>query len=169
MGLNINTPVICLTDIPLDKISKHTEKYGKFGIGLSKDWAIKNGAQPVIYVDKDNMGFGKCLKILLKNLGPVDNLDNPAVRAVLIYIIPLLKDLKDYEEREWRILASLTEDDDYLNFNKKDIRLIVVPRNKIGDLYIKLKEIFAGRNWQKDITFAIVPYEDLEKLMGKNT
>lgn len=47
-------PMVCFCDIPLKSIvdvkNKHTEDYGKFGIGLNKEqWGINNGINPILY------------------------------------------------------------------------------------------------------------------------
>ncbi|WP_316674981.1 abortive infection system antitoxin AbiGi family protein [uncultured Tolumonas sp.] len=42
-------PMVCFCDIPISRISEHTRFYGEYGIGLSKDWAIRNNLHPVIY------------------------------------------------------------------------------------------------------------------------
>ena len=34
-------PMMCLCDIPLSEMINHIKNYGRFGIGLSKDWANK--------------------------------------------------------------------------------------------------------------------------------
>ncbi|MES2486393.1 MAG: abortive infection system antitoxin AbiGi family protein [Bacteroidota bacterium] len=52
MGLYI--PMISFCDIPLKTIS-HKTKYGKYGIGMSKDWAIRNGLNPVFYLEKNSL------------------------------------------------------------------------------------------------------------------
>ena len=43
-------PMKCFCDIPLSQISEHTKKYGKYGIGLTKNWAMRNGVSPIIYL-----------------------------------------------------------------------------------------------------------------------
>jgi len=40
----------CFCDIPLGLIKKHLFSYGKYGIGISKDFSKKNGISPVLYV-----------------------------------------------------------------------------------------------------------------------
>lgn len=47
-------PMICFCDIPLKNVSQNTA-YGKFGIGMSRDWAKKNGLNPVFYFEKESL------------------------------------------------------------------------------------------------------------------
>lgn len=42
--------ITCYCDIPLDALGLHIEKYGCFGLSLKKDYLIKYGARPVLYV-----------------------------------------------------------------------------------------------------------------------
>ena len=42
-------PMSCFCDIPLSRISEHTNFYGSYGIGLTKDWGMKNELNPVVY------------------------------------------------------------------------------------------------------------------------
>lgn len=46
----IATPMVCFCDIPLKFISQnHTERYGGYGLGFTKEWAIENKVSPILY------------------------------------------------------------------------------------------------------------------------
>ena len=36
-------PMTCFCDLPMSHIASHLEFYGSYGLGLSKEWGIKNG------------------------------------------------------------------------------------------------------------------------------
>lgn len=158
------TPIVCFTDIPLDKIGNHVNNYGKFGIGVSKDWATNKGAQPVIYIDKNNMGFSKGLRRLFELTG-----ENTALKFSMVYIFPLLKNIQFYEEREWRILYDTDQSngDGYYSFERDDIKVVVAPKAYIKEVHNKIRDIFKKKYGDEDIPFAIIPFEDIEKLTGK--
>lgn len=42
-------PMTCFCDIPLSHVRRHTNTYGKYAIGLSKSWGMKNQINPIIY------------------------------------------------------------------------------------------------------------------------
>jgi len=42
-------PMVCFCDIPISRISEHVGFYGSYGIGLTKQWGIKNNLNPVFY------------------------------------------------------------------------------------------------------------------------
>lgn len=42
-------PMCCFCDIPLSRLSEHTDYYGNYGVGLTKDWGIRNKLNPVVY------------------------------------------------------------------------------------------------------------------------
>ncbi len=48
-------PVVCFCDIPLARISDHVSFYGKYGIGMSKKWALRKGLNPVIYLSEKSL------------------------------------------------------------------------------------------------------------------
>ncbi|MGC0956936.1 abortive infection system antitoxin AbiGi family protein [Pantoea agglomerans] len=54
---NFGIPMISFCDIRLTQLTQHTESYGHYGIGLSKDWANENGLNPVIYMSKQSAVF----------------------------------------------------------------------------------------------------------------
>lgn len=43
-------PAVCFCDIPISRIGDHIGFYGRYGLGLSKAWALKNGLNPVFYI-----------------------------------------------------------------------------------------------------------------------
>ncbi len=57
-------PMISFCDIPLSDSTQHFAAYGRYGIGLSKAWAVANGVNPVIYVDKNSL-FACCVQELI--------------------------------------------------------------------------------------------------------
>ncbi|WP_020585675.1 abortive infection system antitoxin AbiGi family protein [Desulfobacter curvatus] len=62
---NAAHPMVSFCDIPLSNSQQHFSAYGKFGIGLSKEWAKKNGINPVIYIDEKSL-FSQCISNLIK-------------------------------------------------------------------------------------------------------
>lgn len=53
VGLNVLAfPMVCFCDIPVERhrILPHIGRYGRYGIGLSKEWGIRKGVQPVHYL-----------------------------------------------------------------------------------------------------------------------
>lgn len=42
-------PMVCFCDIPLSQVKRHTNTYGKYAIGLTKQWGMENKINPVIY------------------------------------------------------------------------------------------------------------------------
>lgn len=57
---NAAHPMISFCDIPLSDSIQHFDAYGRYGIGLSKKWAIENGVNPVLYIDKKSL-VAKCV------------------------------------------------------------------------------------------------------------
>ncbi|HXB13548.1 MAG TPA: abortive infection system antitoxin AbiGi family protein, partial [Bacteroidia bacterium] len=42
-------PMACFCDIPLSQVKRHIKIYGRYAIGLTKKWGMKNKINPVIY------------------------------------------------------------------------------------------------------------------------
>ena len=50
LGVDFAVPQCCFCDIPFSAIQYHISFYGDYGIGMTKDWGIRNGLSPVMYV-----------------------------------------------------------------------------------------------------------------------
>lgn len=141
-------PMVSFCDIPLSQIKKHLKIYGKYGLGLSKQWAKKRGLNPVLYLRKKST-FSQHIESILNNL-----LDDPlrsndaaseisgVILDVLRYIKPykgtLYRDngsipkIRFYDEREWRYVPNL-EKTGFNFFLKKDDFLDPEKRNREND------------------------------------
>jgi hypothetical protein len=49
--------VTCFCDIPFESLKIHIQKYGKFGVSFSRNFLIKYGARPVIYIPLHRNNF----------------------------------------------------------------------------------------------------------------
>jgi len=48
-------PMICFCDIPLTQINDHIQEYDGYAIGLSKEWGIGHGLNPVFYLNQNGI------------------------------------------------------------------------------------------------------------------
>lgn len=157
-------PMISFCDIPLSHANRHFAAYGRYGIGLSKEWANQKGINPVLYLDKRS-SVSKSLGELLKDRRKrkESNLTieqrNQLLRIKAFtknYSGPLKrKDVDNpnynfYDEREWRFVPSKAE----LNGAKFSITLSKYLRNKdlYNDSIASLKFTF----FPSDISYIIV-------------
>ncbi len=100
-------PVISFCDLPISQ-SLDSLNYGSYGIGLSKDWATKNGLNPILYLEKNSKLFngldddfkkkGNDRSWAFKMLPYFKNYRNDLTRRDG----SVLKNYIFYNEREWR-------------------------------------------------------------------
>lgn len=50
INTTIVIPMVCFCDMERSEMTAHREQYGRYAIGLSKDWGIKNNVTPARYV-----------------------------------------------------------------------------------------------------------------------
>lgn len=103
------------------------KKYGKFGIGLTKKWALRSGLNPVAYVNKSSEFTNNLLSgidALFKHLDNLDDYDeSKKLNSAYMDIFNVIRHIKNYEgdlvrngtnigfyrfadEREWRYVPS---------------------------------------------------------------
>lgn len=134
--------MVSFCDIKLSEISDHISKYGRYGIGLSKEWAIENNLSPVFYQSL-NSTFSHGLMEMLSNNSSNNN--DMKDNDIILNFLRLSKEYegklvrhgrvgnKNYryaDEREWRYIPKLNHnqefpdyllENDYDTQDKKDV------------------------------------------------
>jgi hypothetical protein len=165
-GSNITTVTasasrVCFTEIRLSQAQKHSDLYGKLGIGFKREFVLERMGGPVFYVQNGSNSavvehFAHIHKYFRDNNVQImiDRMNT---------ILGFLKNLSDfgeselmyYEEMEWRIIQlKYLEDKNYItpqdstkgiyrvNFKPEDVELIVFPdketkQQALGDTFFK--------------------------------
>ncbi len=108
-------PMVCFCDIPLSQVKVHMETYGKYGIGLSKEWGKQNQISPMLYAYENSaitFGARKMLeKVIEFFLNGNVHFENTPVNIItnIKYIAKVVDELewiesfiKPYEGKLWR-------------------------------------------------------------------
>lgn len=114
-------PMVSFCDIKISQIVDHIEKYGSYGIGLSKEWAVEKGLNPVIYLNSSSEFASKLIDSVREMAN--NNANSPQIRVnyadILryskVYEGPLFRKGKQVhekyrfaDEREWRYVPPLS-------------------------------------------------------------
>lgn len=66
----LGIPMVSFCDIPLTRTYEFTSRYGKHAIGLSKEWALRNKINPILYISNNDivnsLKFHKSYELHLK-------------------------------------------------------------------------------------------------------
>ena len=119
-------PMVCFCDIPLSRVNEHVSFYGEYGLGLTKEWAVRNGITPVQYIsDKSNIpqAYRELSDIVSEHPTKTDQ-GYEIIRHMLAHAKPLNGQMnsndktveRDFvQESEWRLIANNTNYPDHLN------------------------------------------------------
>jgi hypothetical protein len=122
-------PMVSFSDLRLSELKDNIGTYGKFGIGLTKEWAINNGLNPVMYASQNSLftenfinGTEDFFKLVNKSNDTSGRFETAynntlnTLRYIKNYqgdlIRPGKKTIKDYvfaNEREWRYVPPISE------------------------------------------------------------
>ena len=111
-------PMVCFCDIPLARITEHVLFYGDYGVGLTREWALRNDLAPVLYVTPNSPISTAILAIdraLTKATGDerernVETLNRltanikPVEGVMTLNGSPIRKEF--YQESEWRYVPN---------------------------------------------------------------
>lgn len=158
-------PMVSFCDIPLSQIKKHINSYGKYGIGLKKEWALRNGLNPVLYIEKESH-LAKIFRIALNTVLPGINIQDLSITDESV--IEVMRFSKNYQgrlvtkkvkidnyrfsdEREWRYVP-----------DKSDAEIIIGQKRYIRDKETINESIshLRLRFEPNDISYIIINDED---------
>lgn len=117
----------CFCDIPLSLVTEHTNTYGKYAIGLSKEWGKAQGLSPITYYNESSPFIeaiieGYNANVKLMNSTSSDEIERSSIlgKAKSSYQQTFLnykpingrmwrdndwkRDINFYNEREWRYI-----------------------------------------------------------------
>lgn len=123
-------PMVSFSDLRLSELHTNIESYGNFGIGMKKDWAIRKGLNPVMYVSDQSFFTKNFLTGLETYFDMVNNDLDTSGRNEQGYnqVLNTLRYMKNYRgvlirrnklnqedyvfanEREWRFVPPFSED-----------------------------------------------------------
>lgn len=99
-------PMVSFCDLKLSEL-KHFLSYGKFGIGLTKDWANRNGLTPVMYINRHSDLMDRLIKgingvynhlgLAVENKKELENLYEAYLNVMNTY-----RYIKNYDGELWR-------------------------------------------------------------------
>lgn len=167
------SPMVCFCDIPLSQIANHVKTYGKYAIGLKKDWAIKRGITPVLYTHPKSLlcdNFKEQWAHISKNKQSEERNDfflDFIYTSLFIkpYIGSQVRNGKKekiifYNEREWRYIPPKKAL--YIDEQKKYLGLLFedfLKKTNIEELNTKY-ETYGIEFTPNDINYIIVEKED---------
>ncbi|MBX3711428.1 MAG: hypothetical protein KF800_05660 [Lysobacter sp.] len=118
----VYVPMVSFCDIPLSQVKEHIEKYGEYGLGLTREWAVKNKLNPVLYVEPSSHLSESYLAVINQFFpGAVEQSDEESqglrniadfLRYMKPYQGPLIREGREHgsyrfsDEREWRFVPS---------------------------------------------------------------
>lgn len=184
-------PMVSFCDIPFSQIKNHIKSYGNYGIGLKKEWAEKNGLNPVLYSDiNSSLSKNFFEHLLIKLLNGDDGKKISSLTLEEKYIFDIFRYIKNYQgklerfnkktvenyrfsdEREWRYVLPLeSEALMFANLKKIKTDMVQAAKEKMNANIMDKRLVFEP----EDINYIIIKNESerdgiiktLEDVKGK--
>ncbi|MBS0536977.1 MAG: hypothetical protein JSR72_23200 [Proteobacteria bacterium] len=156
-------PMVSFCDLRLSELPGHMKNYGKYGIGLTKNWATRNGLNTVAYWTRDGRLIANMFDSLEKqfsNLWGNDSVPDPAANKSYNDLVDVYRFIKNYEGRLVR-----REHKDVPNFrfaNEREWRHVPPDDGAYRHLPFVSKKAFQEKGkayWNKTIEELRLPFE----------
>lgn len=166
---SIAYPMSCFCDIPLSKITAHTDFYGGFGLGMTKEWGIRKRLNPIFYLS-DNSIIPNLIQSFLLKTAPIDfwkSIQSEKTNQnTIVQLMKFLKPLKGKmkvngkevtknfdEECEWRYAPASDENNLFPNF----LPNFLANNEELQDSNIVTKKVASLKFEPSDIKYIFVP------------
>ena len=167
---SIAYPMSCFCDIPLSKITAHTDFYGGFGLGMTKEWGIRKRLNPIFYLS-DNSIIPNLIQSFLLKTAPIDfwkSIQSEKTNQnTIIQLMKFLKPLRGKmkvngkevtknfdEECEWRYAPASDENNLFPNFLPN---FLANNNEELQDSNIVTKKVASLNFEPSDIKYIFVP------------
>lgn len=167
---SIAYPMSCFCDIPLSKITAHTDFYGGFGLGMTKEWGIRKGLNPIFYLSDNSIIPNLIQSFLLKTV-PIDfwkSIQSEKTNQnTIIQLMKFLKPLngkmkvngtevtKNFDEEcEWRYVPASYENNSFQNFL---LNFLANNNEELQNQNLSTKEVASLKFEPSDIKYIFVP------------
>lgn len=195
-SVEFGAPMVSFCDLKLSELKSHMNKYGKYGIGLTKEWAYKYGLNPVFYVNGNSPLVESFLEGVNNLYSEIKKTGNDAQYFPLLEsynsTLNMYRFMKNYEgdlkrrgkkviknfrfadEREWRyvpnssdLLYPFAPKDNFSNTKKKNLLNAQVSHIKLAFQAEDIKYLIIERD--EEISDLIMHLELAKAHYDENT
>lgn len=170
---SVSIAMKCFCNIPLHMVQAHKKEYGTYCIGLTKEWGIRHGLQPIIYYNQDSSfitvlkkSYESAMKYTFDDdiLADVSEMTNYAFKYIkpVIGRDPKTEKIKDFtDEKEWRFVPEIND----LDFGEIIVEDTVIKNQTLIESYNKVikKEGYYLQYEYDDIKYLFVNTESQRK------
>ena len=136
-------PMVSFCDLKLSELKVFTENYGTFGIGMTKEWANRNGLSPVMYINRhcelmDNLITG--INGVYSHLNKINDLEKfKALNKSYLNIMNTYRYIKNYEGE--LIRGGITENENYRFADEREWRYVPSLENEGIQPFVAISKI----------------------------
>lgn len=106
----IAIPMVSFCDIPLSQIGKHVKYYGRYALGLTKEWGMEKNISPVLYTHKKAKLSFHLRNIFAEALRTAADPKEDEFSELLQHVLNFIKFLKPYRGKLWRDAKYLVQE-----------------------------------------------------------